>query len=433
MYLPIAYQVLLLIILAALGWAANLQLLARKSIDVRPILQLGQHRGDALHQGVYRLTALLGAIAFLGWLLSSMNAAAPNVQTGITLFTYLLILAILVLPQRVLFHATRMQLVRSLVRIVKPSMSDPVFLSDVIMADILTSCARILADLCLVMCQFSTLLWPHIESPLDINDTDSELGRLADAVRSRETGTMCVDPGTLGALVVAMPYAFRLRQCINEYMKAPRHSSEAKRHLANAVKYASSFPVICLSATQKKVVVRGLLGAKSSDWSIGFVFGLWVLSVAFNSLYSFYWDIAFDWDLGYSRTTGWRIADLIAPQAAVNTHHAANDGGDTEREEKDVATSHLSPADALKEEASRSNSFEWILRPRLCFAPPMLYYFAMATDFLLRVAWAMKLSPHIQIDTMPYGGLWLNVLEIYRRWQWTFLRIEKEAAAMPPF
>ncbi|ORX66306.1 EXS-domain-containing protein [Linderina pennispora] len=362
MYLPIAYQ-----------------LLARKSIDVHPILQLGQHRGDALHQGV------------------SMNAAAPSVQTGITLFTGFL------------FHATRMQL---------PSMSDPVFLSDVIMADILTSCARILADLCLVMCQFSTLL---------------ELGRLADAVRSKETGTMCVDPGTLGALVVAMPYAFRLRQCVNEYMKAPRHSSEAKRHLANAVKYASSFPVICLSATQKKVVVRGLLGAKSSDWSIGFVFGLWILSVAFNSLYSFYWDIAFDWDLGYSRTTGWRIADLIAPQAAVRTHHAANDGGDAEQEEKGVATSHLSPADALKEEASRSNSFEWILRPRLCFAPPMLYYFAMATDFLLRVAWAMKLSPHIQIDTMPYGGLWLNVLEIYRRWQWTFLRIEKEAAAMPPF
>ncbi|KAJ1940403.1 protein-ER retention protein, partial [Linderina macrospora] len=350
-----------------------------------------------------------------------MNAAAPNAQTAATLFTYLSILAILVLPQRVLFHATRMQLVQSLMRIVKPSMADPVYLSDIIMADILTSCARILADLCLVVCQFSTLLWPRIEAPLDINDSDSELGRLADAVRSKEAGTMCVDPGTLGAIVVALPYAFRLRQCVNEYMKAPKHSSDAKRHLANAVKYASSLPVICLSATQKKVVVRGLLGAKSSDWSIGFVFGLWILAVAFNSLYSFYWDIAFDWDLGYSRTTGWRMADLIASQPNTRTHHhhVASEAEDAEREEKDLATMHASPADALNEEPSRSNSFEWILRPRLCFAPPTLYYFAMATDFLLRVAWAMKLSPHIQIDTMPYGGLWLNILEIYRRWQWT--------------
>ena len=49
-----------------------------------------------------------------------------------------------------------------------------------------------------------------------------------------------------------MPYAVRFRQCIVEYRFK---TNESKRPLFNAIKYATSFPVIFLSAAQRSVVV----------------------------------------------------------------------------------------------------------------------------------------------------------------------------------
>ncbi|KAI8326267.1 EXS-domain-containing protein [Martensiomyces pterosporus] len=428
MFFPIAFQVLFLALLATFGWAANLQLLSQAGIEVRPILQLshppaahrdGERVGDGLHQSIYRLAAILSGIAFTGWILCAF-VSTPEAQTQVTLLTYLSIVIVAVLPQRVVCHTVRMQFIKSLVRIVKPSLSDPVYLSDVIMADILTSCARMLADMCLVACQFGAL----------------------------QVDAICSDPGIIGAILVASPYVFRLRQCVNEYLRAPAGSSDAKRHFANAVKYASSLPVICLSATQKRVAVDGLLETKSSDWALRVVFGLWIAAVAFNSLYSFYWDIAFDWDLGH-RPDGWKLSYLIAPATASKTHTASSSSSSSvdgpgesgialelEQAEKTSETHVLFPADAFNEAPHSTGTslcpLHWMLRPRLCFSPHTIYYFAMVTDFLLRVTWAMKLSSHIQIDVMAYGGFWLNVFEIYRRWQWTFLRIEKEAASEQP-
>ncbi|KAJ1964376.1 protein-ER retention protein [Dipsacomyces acuminosporus] len=460
MYFPVAFQVLFLALLATVGWAANLQWLSRAGIEVRPILQLSQapnaHRAgeradDRLHQGIYRLAAILGSIALAGWVLCTLSASADT-QTRITLLTYLVAVAVVVWPQRILCHTVRMQFIESLVRIVRPSLTSPVYLSDVVMADILTSCARMLADMCLVVCQFGVVLWSAAAGSgitAGAAGNDSDIDVLADTVRTKQMGAMCTDPGIIGAVLVASPYAFRLRQCINEYLRAPAGSGDAKRHFANAVKYASAFPVICLSATQKRVAVDGLLETTpTSDWALRAVFGLWMLAVGFNSLYSFYWDIAFDWDLGH-QPDGWRLSDLIAPARSPSTHRISNSstaaaGPDesviasgTSQVEKPYDDHILTPAHALDEMVSAeqpslyplSSQLPMLLRPHLCFLPHAIYYFAILTDFFLRISWTMKLSSHIQIDTMAYGGFWLNVLEIYRRWQWTFLRIEKEAAA----
>lgn len=48
-----------------------------------------------------------------------------------------------------------------------------------------------------------------------------------------------------------MPYLVRLRQCVIEYGLP---SNESRRPLFNALKYATSFPVIFLSAAQRIVV-----------------------------------------------------------------------------------------------------------------------------------------------------------------------------------
>lgn len=54
-------------------------------------------------------------------------------------------------------------------------------------------------------------------------------------------------------IIVAVPSVIRLRQCLTEYIRARRASSrrepsKANQHLANALKYATSFPVIWLTA-----------------------------------------------------------------------------------------------------------------------------------------------------------------------------------------
>ncbi|KAJ2747251.1 protein-ER retention protein [Coemansia sp. BCRC 34301] len=415
MYFPVAFQVLFLAQLAALGWGANLCILSNSGIEVRPVLQLSQlptayrpddRPDDGLHRSVFRLARILAAITGAGWLLAVLAASSPVAQTWLALLTYVAIGCVLVLPQRVLFHTVRMQFLGSLARIVVPSMASPVFLCDIILADILTSCARTFADMRLVACQFSSL------------------------AGSKE-GSMCTDTGMVGALLVAMPYAFRLRQCANEYLNAPPASAEATRHFANAVKYASSFPVICLSAMHRRAEIEASTSdAKQADWMLRPAFGLWLLAVAFNSLYSYYWDVAFDWNLGHT-SSGWKLADLVVPHTTL--YGSSSPGTAEETAEPSAPRELVAPADALARDMyapSVKRSFPRLLRPRLRFTRLWLYYAAMAIDFLLRITWTMKLSSYIRIDQMAFGGFWLNVLEVYRRWQWTFLRIEKEAAAV---
>ena len=49
----------------------------------------------------------------------------------------------------------------------------------------------------------------------------------------------------------SLPYVVRFRQCVVEYTSP---SNDSRRPLLNALKYASSFPVIYLSAAQRLVV-----------------------------------------------------------------------------------------------------------------------------------------------------------------------------------
>ena len=62
----------------------------------------------------------------------------------------------------------------------------------------------------------------------------------------------------------SIPYAVRLRQCLVEY-NSPANTS--RRPLMNALKYASSFPVIYLSAAQRLVVsdVLAVKGEKAAQ------------------------------------------------------------------------------------------------------------------------------------------------------------------------
>ena len=56
-----------------------------------------------------------------------------------------------------------------------------------------------------------------------------------------------------------------------------------------------------------------------------------------------------------------------------------------------------------------------------------VYYFAIALDLLLRFTWSLKLSPHLDRFHDMEGGIFVvELLELFRRWIWVFLRVEAE-------
>lgn len=120
---------------------------------------------------------------------------------------------------------------------------------DVLLADALTSYARPLSELYIAL----TMMW-------------------------RRQGTDSVDRSSMVAvpLLLAVPFAIRLRQCITDNQPY------------NALKYATAFPAILFST---------LLRAESLGAWRGLIGYLWILAALTNALYSFYWDVTCDWDL----------------------------------------------------------------------------------------------------------------------------------------
>lgn len=100
-----------------------------------------------------------------------------------------------------------------------------------------------------------------------------------------------------------------------------------------------------------------------------------------NSFYSFYWDVAKDWDL------------------------------------------------SLFSSASERNDPEhpWGLRRHRYFHTKEIYYGVIIMDLLLRCTWSFKLSPHLDHFNDLEGGVFLmELLEVFRRWIWIFFRVETE-------
>ena len=103
--------------------------------------------------------------------------------------------------------------------------------------------------------------------------------------------------------------------------------------------------------------------------------------VFFNSFYSFYWDVAKDWDLTLFSST--------------------------------------------RERNSRDHP--WGLRRHTHFHKKQIYYAAIIIDMILRCTWSLKLSPHLDHFNDLEGGIFImEFLEVLRRWMWIFFRVETE-------
>ena len=103
--------------------------------------------------------------------------------------------------------------------------------------------------------------------------------------------------------------------------------------------------------------------------------------VFLNSFYSFYWDVAKDWDL-----------TLFSPASVRN-----------------------------------NPEHPWGLRRHTHFHTKEMYYGAIVIDLMLRCTWSFKLSPHLDHFNDLEGGIFvMEFLEVLRRWMWIFFRVETE-------
>ncbi|EXJ62358.1 hypothetical protein A1O7_02792 [Cladophialophora yegresii CBS 114405] len=360
--LPLPYRVAIIIVLGIWAWGLNLHYLHLIKIDVPALIRYPPRQVAHHHYSTYRLATVLSiplvSSILLYWAITRGDKHAV-LHWQILPQSYLLLLAVCFLvPLRRMSLSGRQRFLSILKRISLGGLAevqDGKF-GDILLADVLTSYAKVMGDLFVSTCML-----------FDTKTTST-------AKPNRACGGVFLVP-----LIIAIPSMIRLRQCLIEYFRVRKHPTTASgwggQHLANALKYSSAFPVIILSALQ-----RGY-DPTIFHMSEAGLFRLWLLFVFINSFYSFYWDVAKDWDL--------------------SLFSSARERNDPEH--------------------------PWGLRRYRYFHAKELYYIAIVIDFLLRCTWSFKLSPHLDHFNDLEGGIFLmELLEVVRRWMWIFIRVETE-------
>ncbi|KAK0535684.1 protein-ER retention protein [Tilletia horrida] len=308
----------------------------------------------------------------------------------------------------------------------------PPTFSAVILADVLTSFAKVFADVWLTAC----FLVPRKEHHTWWN------GR----------GSVVVP------ILTSLPYLIRLRQCISEYLsttpayaKHPTHRP-SRRPLWNALKYFSALPVIWLAAlegfasselaaweaglaAEGRMDVLGVQGGgvpgvslqegtrlvrrdlwtwgEEARWRQRLVWRCWLFWVFFNSIFSFWWDVTYDWglDMFRLRTVSRIISSSTGDRVHAPHHHHHHQHHHNSHHHRRAISSV-------------------VLRPEtkpLLF-PEWAYHLSIVLDLILRFTWSIKLSSQLYRYADWEGGVFVfEALEIIRRGAWVVLRFEHAA------
>lgn len=114
---------------------------------------------------------------------------------------------------------------------------------------------------------------------------------------------------------------------------------------------------------------------------------MWLLAAAINSGYSYFWDIERDWEISFFSRMG-------------------KDGG---------SSGHIGGGGITLPQPQFQS---------LLLFPKGFYLYLMVSNFILRQAWTYKLSPHLRNNHLSV--FCIVILEVFRRFQWLFVRIEVE-------
>jgi len=279
-----------------------------------------------------------------GVLLSGVTFLVCMVYGNMTLaamqpvLLYVCALLVLVMPFPTFYRDTRRYFASTFWRVLTPVRR--VGWGDFLLADILTSLAKGLSDVERAVCSM-------VSGPIMLSGTHEQ----------------CSDASWTIPIGLALPYAWRLCQCVRVYLDTGN-----RQQLWNALKYTTAFPVVFLSFSKYHV---------THDSWVGFWKPLWLCAACVNSVYSYFWDVERDWEISFfsrlfTRQKGWMRPVLPHPT-----------------------------------QISR-----------------MAYYYLMMSNVLLRLSWTYKLSPHLRRDHMVV--FCIVIMEAFRRFQWVFVRVEVE-------
>ncbi|KAE8152557.1 EXS family-domain-containing protein [Aspergillus avenaceus] len=362
-FLPFPYRVAVVLIAGFWGWGVNLQYLLKKNIDVPALIRYPARQSSSQrphHVSTYRLATLLTLPLLISlpifWLATHGSAQRVESLDFIPQSYLFIFFIILLLPYNRLCRSGRHRFLLTLRRISIGGLADAQDgkFGDILLADALTSYAKVLADLVVTFCMFFTR---------DVSSTSKP---------DRNCGNDYLVP-----FVIAIPFMIRLRQCLIEYVRVRRvglkSESQGGQHLANALKYATAFPVIFFAAKLRNYNPLESYGFSEMSLSRAL---FWCSLI--NSGYSFYWDVTKDWDL------------------------------------------------TLLTSARRDAHYPYGLRRHRHFADRQ-YYLAVLVDFVIRFSWMSRLFPGLAWLCETEFGIWLLMsFEVARRWMWIFLRVEAE-------
>jgi hypothetical protein len=176
-----------------------------------------------------------------------------------------------------------------------------------------------------------------------------------------------------------IPFYWRCLQCCRRYYDS-YPSVPNTTQLWNSLRYFLN--ILCLLSLGLQIYY-----SESGFFSLS----LFLYCIAFSlkliySLFSYYWDVIMDWGLGQGRLT------------LSKSHHPSTDSSEIQ----------------------------------LMIYPSFFYYFAMITDFLTRFIWlpfyimAFPTDHSSSSFQLFYGFYIYGFVEILRRFQWNFFRVEIE-------
>ncbi|KGO77492.1 EXS, C-terminal [Penicillium italicum] len=362
---PLPLRIAAILVAGFWGWGINLQYLAKANIDVPALIKYPARTSSSQrphHIAVYRLatcfTIPLALWFIVFWLATRRSPELVEQLDWIPQSVFIILLLILIWPFNRASRSGRIRFLLTLKRISIGGLAesqDGKF-ADVLLADALTSYARVIGDLYISFCMFFTDGFAATSKP------------------NRACGSEMVVP-----IILAFPSLIRLRQCLTEYVRARRtvtrrETHKVNQHLANALKYATAFPVIWIASKMRNYNPLELRGYSE----VSMMRLLFIVSFI-NSAYSFWWDVVKDWDM-----------TLFSPERRDSAH-------------------------------------PYGLRRHRYFASDKMYHYVIIADLALRFSWLWRIVPGLGWIPETESGFWLLMfLEVVRRWMWIFFRIEAE-------
>jgi hypothetical protein len=239
--LPLPFRVAIILVLGVWAWGLNLHYLYLLRIDVPALIRYPQRptqHHTSHHHSTYRLatfvTVPLAASLLLFWIITHGNRAKVLGCQWIPQLYLIFLVGSIAIPLHRLSRSGRSRFVETLKRISIGRIAetqDGKF-GDILLADALTSYAKVLGDWFVSTCMM--LSWKTVST----------------AKPNRGCGGAYIVP-----IIISIPSIIRLRQCLIEYSRVRRNPSAGSgwggQHLANALKYSTAFPVIFLSALQR--------------------------------------------------------------------------------------------------------------------------------------------------------------------------------------